>query len=150
MAKKKAGRPSDYTDTLADIICGRLAAGESLKHITDEAGMPSRPTVYRWIRDHESFRNNYVQATEDRADHIFDDMFDIADTGNPEDVQRAKLRVDTRKWALSKMIPKKYGDKTAIVGGDPEKDDPIQIEDADARELGRKLAFVLSGALGGQ
>jgi hypothetical protein len=26
-------------------------------------------------------------------------------------VQRARLKVDTRKWLLSKLQPKKYGDK---------------------------------------
>lgn len=139
----KVGRPSDYTPEIGDIICGRLSAGESLKKITDGDDMPSRPTVYRWIRQQEEFRNNYVRATEDRADHIFDDMFEIADDGNPEDVQRARLRVDTRKWALSKMIPKKYGEKTALVGGDPETDEPIQVDD---RALARKLAMILTEA----
>lgn len=144
----KIGRPSEYTTEVADIICGRLAAGESLKKITDCNDMPARPTVYRWIREREDFRNNYVRATEDRADHMFDDMLEIADAGSPEDVQRARLRVDTRKWALSKMIPKKYGDKTALVGGDPDTDEPIQVDDS--RELARKIAVLLTGALTAQ
>lgn len=139
----KVGRPSDYTSEIGDIICGRLSAGESLKKITDGDDMPDRTTVYRWLRLHEEFRHNYVRATEDRADHMFDDMLEIADLGSPEDVQRARLRVDTRKWALSKMIPKKYGEKTALVGGDPETDDPIQV---DNRSVGRRLAFILQNA----
>jgi len=137
------GRPSEYTSEVGDAICGRLANGESLKKITDEKKMPAAPTVYRWIRTYEEFRNNYTRATEDRAGHMFDDMLEIADEGNPEDVMRARLRVDTRKWALSKMIPKKYGDKTALVGGDPETDEPIQV--TDDRALARKLAMILTG-----
>lgn len=136
----KTGRPTDYTPELGDLICARLAAGESLKKITDGDDMPGRTTVYRWLREHEAFRNNYTRAAEDRAEHIFDDMFEIADTGNPDDVQRARLRVDTRKWALSKMIPKKYGEKTALVGGDPESDAPIQFDD---RAAARRIAHAL-------
>ena len=140
----KVGRPTDYTPELGDAICARLSAGESVKKITDGDDMPGRTTIYRWLREHAEFRDNYTRATEDRADHIFDDMFEIADTGNAEDVQRARLRVDTRKWALSKMIPKKYGDKTALVGGDPETDEPIQVDD---KALARRLAFVLASAV---
>lgn len=47
---------------------------------------------------------------------MFEQMLDIAD-GSSEDVQRDRLRVDTRKWALSRMSPRKYGDKLAL-GGD--------------------------------
>ncbi len=142
---KKNGRPTDFTEELGDLICARLAGGESLKKITDEPAMPSREAVYRWIRIHQSFRDNYVRATEDRAEHMFDDMLEIADDGNPEDVQRARLRVDTRKWALSKMIPKKYGDKTALVGGDPDTDQPIQVDDS--RAIARKIGLLLTGAI---
>lgn len=139
----KIGRPSEYTTEVADIICGRLAAGESLKKITDCNDMPARPTVYRWIREREEFRNNYVRATEDRADHMFDDMLEIADAGSPEDTQRARLRVDTRKWALSKMIPKKYGEKieTTLKG---DEDAPLVIDD---RVAARQIAYLLASAV---
>jgi len=139
----KVGRPSDYTPELGDYICARLSAGESVKKITDCDDMPSRPAVYRWLREHEEFRNNYTRATEDRADHIFDDMFEIADEGSPEDVQRARLRVDTRKWALSKMIPKKYGEKveTTLKG---DEDAPLIIDD---RVAARQIAYLLANAV---
>ena len=71
-----------------------------------------------------------------RADAMFEDMIDIADDGrndyivngdgeerfNTEHVQRSRLRLDTRKWMLSKMLPKKYGDKITdeVIGNDNE------------------------------
>jgi hypothetical protein len=70
------------------------------------------------------------------AEAIAEDILDIADNGrndwmerngedaagwllNGESIQRAKLRVDSRKWLLSKLAPKKYGDRQ-VIAGDPE------------------------------
>ena len=33
-----------------------------------------------------------------------------------EHVQRARLRIDSRKWLMSKMAPKKYGDRIEVGG----------------------------------
>mgnify|MGYP000960657323 FL=1 len=77
--------------------------------------MPNKATVFRWLAQHEEFRDQYAKATETRADAIFEDMFDIADGVNEEAaaVAKARLRIDTRKWALARMNPKKYGDKVS-------------------------------------
>jgi len=110
---KKNGRPSDYLPEVAEDICKLLSGGESLRKVCERQGMPSRTTVFRWLAEHEEFRNQYATATETRADAIFEDMFDIADKVNEESaaVAKARLRIDTRKWALARMNPKKYGDK---------------------------------------
>lgn len=130
-AKKPTGRPSSFTQAKADKICERLAKGESLRSICDTAGMPTQTTVFRWLRDNESFRQQYARAREDQAETLFDEMLDIADDSsrdmtmdeegdNPhlvvdhDHIQRSKLRVETRKWMLGKLAPKKYGDKTQV------------------------------------
>jgi hypothetical protein len=124
------GRPSDYTPELADAICARLADGESLRTVCLTEGMPDKSTVFRWLRTHESFRDQYARAKEESADALTDEMLDIADDGtndwmevhgkegeaigwkeNGEAISRSRLRVDTRKWIASKLKPKKYGDK---------------------------------------
>jgi hypothetical protein len=133
---KGIGRPSSYTEETADLILERIAAGESVSAICRDPAMPSRPTLFRWLHANEDFRNRYARATELRAEAIFDEMFEIADETsgdfvaredgseafNAEHVQRSKLRIETRKWALAKMMPKKFGDKT-LVGSDP--DNPL-------------------------
>ena len=61
-------------------------------------------------------------------------------------VQRDKLRVDTRKWLMARMAPRKYGDRlfTAFEDKDGKPADPPKLGD---RELARRLAYVLaSGA----
>lgn len=110
---KKTGRPSDYLPEVAADICSLLANGESLRKVCERPGMPNKSTVFRWLAQHEEFRDQYAKATETRADAIFEEMFDIADDVAEEAaaVGKARLRIDTRKWALARMNPKKYGDK---------------------------------------
>ncbi|AXF65010.1 ubiquitin carboxyl-hydrolase [Leclercia sp. W17] len=113
--KPKTGRPSDYLPEVAADICSLLAEGESLRKVCERPGMPNKATVFRWLAQHEEFRDQYAKATETRADAIFEDMFDIADSVTEEAaaVAKARLRIDTRKWALARMNPKKYGDKVS-------------------------------------
>ncbi|WKZ94097.1 ubiquitin carboxyl-hydrolase [Chimaeribacter arupi] len=112
---KKTGRPSDYLPEVAADICSLLADGESLRKVCERQGMPNKSTVFRWLAQHEEFRDQYAKATETRADAIFEEMFEIADevTEEAAAVSKARLRIDTRKWALARMNPKKYGDKVS-------------------------------------
>jgi hypothetical protein len=134
------GRPSTFTDELAATICERLARGEPLVGICRDEAMPGERTVYQWLRQNEQFRQAYVHAREERADAVFDDMFRIADEAAPEDTQRARLMIDTRKWALARMAPKKYGDKTEITG----KDGKDLIPSTEASDVARRVAFMLA------
>jgi len=113
--KAKTGRPSDYLPEVAADICSLLADGESLRKVCERQGMPGKATVFRWLAQHEEFRDQYAKATETRADAIFEEMFDIADNVTEEAtaVGKARLRIDTRKWALARMNPKKYSDKVS-------------------------------------
>ena len=119
-------------DPIFDKICDRIELGESLRSVLRSKDMPSSKTFYQWIDNDDEKVKQYARATELRADDIFDAMFEIADDGtndfiahdigdgvlveklNTEHIQRSRLRIDTRKWALSKMNPKKYGDKTEL------------------------------------
>ena len=116
MATKQTGRPSDYLVEVADDICSLLASGESLNSICKKTGFPNRSTVYRWLREHDEFRNNYARASDDRADGIFEEMIEIADTVDEDAaaIAKARLQIDVRKWILGKMNPKKYSDKQSI------------------------------------
>lgn len=112
--KKKTGRPTIYTEELATKICARIADGESLRKICDDPEMPARRAVHVWLldKDKEAFVHQYETACNVRAENMFDNLVDIADKG--EDVRRDRLRVDTRKWYLSKVLPKKFGDKLDV------------------------------------
>jgi hypothetical protein len=124
---------STYTEEMADKICERIADGESLKAICEEEGMPSKATVFKWLGQNASFVDKYARAREAQADALFDDILSIADDGrndwmerrgeedagwvaNGENIRRAQLRIDARKWMAGKLRPKKYGEKLDIDG----------------------------------
>lgn len=156
-----AGRPSDYTDELAEEICRRIADGESLRSVCSTEGMPGKATVMRWLGANEIFRDHYAKAREVQADAIFDEILDIADDGsndwmerlnsdgenigwqfNGEAARRSQLRVDARKWVLGRMLPKKYGERHAVEVSGPDGG-PVEITD---RERAKALLAVLSRA----
>lgn len=120
-------RRSVYSDELARKICALLADGQSLLQICKASDMPNRATVFDWLMDprYAEFKRMYEFARDVQADSLFDDLLTIADA-NDEEVNRSRLRIDTRKWAASKLKPKKYGDKVALTGGD-EGDAPLKV-----------------------
>ena len=107
----KGGRPSDYNQEIAADICAHIAEGQSMRTICQGDDMPAMSTVFRWLAKHEEFQEQYARAKNESAEAMIEDMLAIADHGSRTDTQRARLRVDTRKWIASKLKPKKYGDK---------------------------------------
>ena len=115
------GRPTIYSDAIADAILTRLADGEPLTRICKEPDLPGLTTVYRWLESDDSFRDKYARAREEQADTLADEIVRIADEAPPPDGETGKIdsawvawqrnRVEARKWTASKLKPKKYGDK---------------------------------------
>lgn len=153
----KGGRPSDYTEELAESICLRLAEGESLRSVCRDDGMPCKQTVLRWISRIPEFRAQYVRAKEEGAEAIAEELFDIADDGsndwmekldregnaigyqlNGEHVQRSRLRIDTRKWYLSKIMPKKYGERI-------QHDQTITMADRSDDDIDKRIRELMNG-----
>jgi len=128
---KPRGRPITYTREIADIVCERMAEGESLRQICQSnPDIPGESTIRGWaVQDLDGFAARYARARECQMEALAEDIITIADdsgldvTVDPEShtvrvdgeaIQRAKLRVDTRKWLMSKIAPKKYGDKVDV------------------------------------
>lgn len=126
-----------YSQETADALCAHLSDGLSLREICRMDGMPSKSTVMRWLHDNQSFRDQYARAKEIGIEALAEDILDIADDAtndwmerfdkdgqnvawqlNGEAVRRSQIRIDARKWLLSKLAPKRYGDKveTTIQG----------------------------------
>lgn len=123
--KKPKGRPSVYAKGIADKICARLALGETLRSICRDDGFPPESTVRQWaLDDVDGFYAQYARARNIGLDAMADEILDIADTPHEgitvtekasgkekrfgDMVEHRKLRVDTRKWYLSKLAPKRY------------------------------------------
>jgi hypothetical protein len=130
------GRPSTFTQAIADEICERLSKGEPLAAICRDDAKPHPTTFRRWCEADETLAIAYACAREDGFDAIALEALEIADETshdtrkgkdgdeqpNTEWITRSRLRVDTRLKLLAKWDPKRYGDKT-LIGSDP--DNPL-------------------------
>lgn len=134
--KRGVGRPSEYTKEVGDLICELVSThGMGLKRLCSEyKELPSHTTIKRWRYKIVEFRAQYAQAKIDQADVLAEECLEIADelmndayqpnvVENEDDdhlkidnglVNCARLRIDTRKWLASKLLPKQYGDKLLL------------------------------------
>lgn len=125
------GKPSLFTPELARAICLRIMEGESLRSICRDAQMPARSTVYEWMADRKEFAKQYDQARVIQFEAWADEIKDISDasmvgektttevvgtvkhtkTVTGDNVERSKLQTENRKWLLSRLHHKRYGDR---------------------------------------
>jgi hypothetical protein len=124
------GRPTDYTEELAEEICETVAGtSKGLVPLCEEnIHWPRAQTIRRWIRQNSRFCSMYAQAKLDQADLLVEECMTIADNAtndslfverdgetkemcNSEWINRSRLRVDTRKWVAARLAPRIYGDK---------------------------------------
>ncbi len=147
------GRHLEFTQEIADVICDRLMDGESLKSICSEPDMPARVTVIRWAAHIPSFGVMYAHAREEQAETLFDDMLHIADTPQlgvktitkssgvetieGDMIDHRRLQVDTRKWAASKLRPRKYGDTGRDQAAGTGNESVVRVEGALPGEFGK-------------
>lgn len=115
---------SKHDPEIAAEICRRVSEGESLRAVCRSPGFPPESSVRTWVRDdREGFKAQYAEARSLQYDSWADAIIEISldDSLDPAD---KRVRVDTYKWLLSKLMPKRYGDRL-LVAGDDEK--PIQL-----------------------
>lgn len=131
-------RPTDFTKELGITICKRIATGESVRSIDKDPEMPSGATIYNWLLDEDKkeFLEQYASARAIQAELMFDEILEIADKS--DDIvssghekkssaysQNQRLRVDSRKWYLSKVLPKKFGDKLDLTTNNKDLPTPL-------------------------
>ena len=73
------GRPSDYTQDLADEICSQLSEGKSMRRVCESDDMPSKATVFNWLRTNNEFLDQYEKAKAEAADFLAEEIVEIAD-----------------------------------------------------------------------
>lgn len=117
-------RPTKLTRPLGAKISQALAGGDSLRAICKPAKMPDKRTVLRWIFNPDPselelwFRGEYRLARQVQAELLAEEIVELADEAkNAEsmpEVAGCRLRVDSRKWIASKLLPKVYGDRLEL------------------------------------
>ncbi|HPM10336.1 MAG TPA: hypothetical protein PK941_07825 [Paludibacter sp.] len=142
--KRKAvplGRPRMYHKEIGKYICYELQKGKTLTSISKKDGMPSLPTIFKWLNPlsnkyQEEFAKAYKVAREIQAEVMADQIADISDDslndtmevtnkkGEKEtivlhdNIKRSALRIETRKWIAAHLLPRKFGDKVQLTGKD--------------------------------
>jgi hypothetical protein len=108
-----------FDQSTADRICALVAEGYSVRKAGRESGVPA-PTFLLWCSERKELAERYARAREMGNDAEFEELQELQDLApqvgpsgaiDPGWVAWKRLQVDTRKWALSKKAPKKYGDK---------------------------------------
>jgi hypothetical protein len=127
----RTGRPSSFTQEMADAICERLCEGEPFRAICRDEGMPAWRTVYDWMKVHKEFSAHIACAREEGFDAIAErarqtarGKTNKAGGDSSGDVQRDKLIIETDLKLLAKWDPKRYGDSMTH-RGDPAA--PVQL-----------------------
>jgi len=152
------GRPPEpFDEIVAEAICELLMQGWSLRKVLKDGSdvledaegkliqMPSTRVFFRWIRENEEFRKQYAYAKQEAADAQYEELSDIADQAismamkvDPKAsgavVQAHRLKADNLKWQMSKMKPKKYGEKLDLTSdGKRLIQQPMYISDIKSR-----------------
>ena len=123
--KEPFGRPSIYTQELADKICDALGSHTlGLNELCNRfPEFPHPDTVRSWRHRHDYFSAKYLQAMQSRAMLYEEETFEIAskkhtyidEKGNERvdagSVAWQKMNVNLRQWHASKLASKVFGDK---------------------------------------
>lgn len=129
----------EYDESVADAVCDAIATqSKGLGAIIEELGYQISPSlIYKWIQQNDSFRERYARAKAEQARVMADEICAIADSTQSGEIvtekgdgtveikradmiEHRKLRIESRKWLASKLLPKVYGDKSAIALTDPD------------------------------
>lgn len=136
---------------IAEAVFAGMRNGLSAFKACKEVGV-NQSTFNTWLNQDAELAAEYARAREDLIERLANEVLELSDVevelsnDGKRDwaaVQKHKLQVDTRKWLLSKLAPKKYGDRLALAGDD---EAPVKIEQTiDASKLSTEtLAEIVS------
>lgn len=159
--EKRTGRPPmALTEETLELICLRTFNGESMRSICRDPAMPSRDRLYKELHNNPRFAAQYAQAREGLYQSWAEEILEIADDGttdyvtkvgrngheyeavDQEHIQRSRLRVDARRWLLSKLVPKQFGDKVEHEHSG-EVTQRVDISELSEKEKMRRLALFM-------
>ncbi|MBL8301533.1 MAG: hypothetical protein JNM26_02045 [Ideonella sp.] len=125
-----AGRPTDYSEEVAERICLELMNGRALCEITQADDMPAQSTVYKWLLRYPEFVEMYNAGRKFQAETMADRATLMALKGSSVivDPQAAAVQLNAIKWAAGRLDPRKYGDKQDINIGGQENGAPVKVE----------------------
>lgn len=121
---------------MAEKICKAVAASQSglRKTLEDDPELPAYGCVLEWLQRYAQFSSAYAQAKKQQIEAMAEDIIDISRDESLEPNDK-RIRVDTLKWLLSKLIPKTYGDKLDLTSGGEALATPSHLIDARVQSI---------------
>lgn len=142
--KPQSKRANPNKDELAQLVLQCMRDGLSTLKACEKVGV--HPSSFnRWVAADAELANEYTRAREDLLERMADEVLELSDKEVPETgdgkrdwqaIQQRKLQVDSRKWLLSKLAPKKYGDRLELAG---DRENPLQVQALDASKLSTEV-----------
>lgn len=123
-------RPSKFTPDLGERVCALIASGLSVEKATEQPGMPSDRTFYRWLatqdpegatdRPYEALQRQYLRAREVRADSRFERIDSVIEDMRAKKIDHnvARVQIDAIKWQTGIENAKRYSDKLRLADAD--------------------------------
>jgi len=142
-----------------EVVCERIAGGESVRQICEGSDMPDRRQINRWIWADPALRAQYLDACRARTYFYNEEIIEIADecrkgiktvvketangtfteTTEIDLVERARLQIDTRKWVMARMNRVDFGEKVTQehVGkdGGPIEQKTTVVDEREVRDI---------------
>ncbi len=129
------------TSELFATVLERISNGETLRACARDLGF-AESSLRKFAMDDPIRDAQYIRAREMQVEAMADEIIELSDESahdtttradgsecaDNEWISRSRLRVDTRKWLMSKLFPRRYGDK---------------VEQHTTVEVGDKLATLL-------
>ena len=110
----------EQKEEILNNIFNIIESGKSLRFALSQIPLSSS-TFFIWIEEDPEKSKQYVYVTDIRTELKFESIEQDyseepqrdAETGRIDSawVQLQRLKIDAKKWELSKLNPKKYGDK---------------------------------------
>lgn len=115
-------------------VISEMAKGQPLHQILAQEGRSvDYNDFYRWMKKDAQRYALFQEAQELRSEFHAGEILQIADaTDSLEDVQRSRLRIETRRWLMGAHNKKRYGESKQI-----EMNTSISITDALAQATAR-------------
>ena len=106
---------SQYENIFERVI-EQIYRGRSLKSLLQEDPREiNYEDFLRWIKRDPMRHERFKEAQESRTEFIAGEILEIADAEDSiEDVQRSRLKIDTRKWLMGAWNRKRYGETKQI------------------------------------
>lgn len=110
---KKLGRPTRYSQSMADKINSMVAEGKTLTKISNELGL-ALPDVYHWMESHEEFFIAYQKARRSMCVSLVDNMLDQMESTEKEEALLLKVKAGICQWVASRYNSEQFSDKRTL------------------------------------